>query len=92
MGPPTLYPIGSGELARIEIGPKLVTFIGGAPGQGKTALTMQWLIDALTLRPTLRASICNVEMNPSILLDRQLGGGKVTATKSGESGEQRELK
>ena len=39
--PPTLYPIGSGELARIEIGPGLVTLIGGAPGQGKTALTMQ---------------------------------------------------
>ncbi len=29
--PPTLYPIGSGELARIEIGPKLVTLIGGGP-------------------------------------------------------------
>ena len=70
--PPTLYPIGSGELARIEIGPKLVTLIGGAPGQGKTALTMQWLIDALTLTPSLKALICNVEMSPSILLDRQL--------------------
>ena len=40
--PPTLYPVGTGELARIEIGPGLVTLIGGAPGQGKTALTMQW--------------------------------------------------
>ena len=62
----------SGELARIEIGPGLVTLIGGAPGQGKTALTMQWLIDALTLTPSLKALVCNVEMSPSILLDRQL--------------------
>jgi replicative DNA helicase len=70
--PTTLYPIGSGELARIEIGPGLVTLIGGAPGQGKTALTMQWLIDALTLTPGLRAIVCNVEMSPGTLLDRQL--------------------
>jgi replicative DNA helicase len=69
---PTLYPIGSGELARIEIGPKLVTLIGGAPGQGKTALTMQWLIDALMLTPSLKALACNVEMSPSTLLDRLL--------------------
>src|SRR5271157_5017120 len=70
--PPTLYPIGSGELVRIEIGPKLVTLIGGAPGQGKTALTMQMLIDALMLTPSLKALVCNCEMSPSTLLDRQL--------------------
>ena len=33
--PPVLYPIGVGELARIEIGPKLVTLIGGARGPGR---------------------------------------------------------
>jgi hypothetical protein len=33
---------------------------------------MQWLIDALTLTPNLRALVCNVEMSPSTLLDRQL--------------------
>ena len=33
--PPTLYPVGTGELARIEIGPGLVTLIGGAPGPGR---------------------------------------------------------
>ncbi len=70
--PPTLYPIGSGELSRIEIGPGLVTLIGGAPGQGKTALTMQWMIDALTFTPSLKGLVCNVEMSPSTLLDRQL--------------------
>jgi len=70
--PPTLYPVGSGELARIEIGPGLVTLIGGGPGAGKTALTMQLLTDALRLTPKLRALVCNVEMAPGSLLDRQL--------------------
>jgi replicative DNA helicase len=70
--PPTLYPVGSGELARIEIGPGLVTLVGGAPGAGKTALTMQLLVDALALSKDLKALVCNVEMSPSILLDRQL--------------------
>lgn len=70
--PPTLYPVGTGELGRIEIGPRLVTLIGGAPGAGKTALVMQWVLDALAITPGLRALICNVEMSPSVLLDRQL--------------------
>ncbi len=71
--PPTLYPIGSGELARIEIGPKLVTLIGGGPGAGKTAFVMQAAIDALRLTPTLRVLVCNIEMPVGVLLDRQLG-------------------
>jgi replicative DNA helicase len=70
--PPTLYPVGIGALARIEIGPGLVTLMGGAPGQGKTALTMQLVADALAGSPNLKAIVCNVEMSPSILLDRQL--------------------
>ncbi len=70
--PPQLFPIGEGALARVEIGPKLVTLIGGAPGAGKTAFTMQCVIDALRLTPNLRASVCNIEMPPEVLLDRQL--------------------
>ena len=70
--PPTFYPIGEGELARIEIGPGLVTLLGGAPGSGKTAFTMQAVVDALRLTPTLRAVVCNIEMPPGVLLDRQL--------------------
>jgi replicative DNA helicase len=61
-----------GGHAQIEVGPGLVTLIGGAPGAGKTALTMQWVVDALTLTPSLKAIACNVEMSPRILLDRQL--------------------
>ena len=70
--PPVFYPVGSGELARLEVGPGLVTLVGGAPGAGKTAFTMQAGVDALRLTPTLRALVANVEMPPSVLLDRQL--------------------
>lgn len=70
--PPILYPIGQGELARIRIGPHNVTLIGGAPGAGKTAFVMQAMIDALRLTPDLRVCVCNVEMTPETLLDRQL--------------------
>jgi replicative DNA helicase len=70
--PPTLFPVGTGGLSRIEIGPGLVTLLGGAPGAGKTAFTMQAVIDALRLTSTVRAVVCNVEMAPGTLLDRQL--------------------
>jgi replicative DNA helicase len=70
--PPTLYPVGDGEFARIEIGPKLVTLIGGAPGAGKTAFSMQCTVDALRLTDSLRVAVCNIEMPPEVLLDRQL--------------------
>ncbi len=70
--PPVLYPVGTGELSRIQIGPGLVTLLGGAPGAGKTAFAMQCVLDALRLSPDLRAVVCNVEMTPAVLLDRQL--------------------
>ena len=70
--PPTLYPVGTGELARIEVGSQLVTLIGGAPGAGKTAFAMQCVIDGLRLNPKLRVLVCNIEMPPTVLLDRQL--------------------
>ncbi len=69
---PVLWPVGSGALERIEVGPGLVTLIGGPPGAGKTAFTMQAVVDALRLTPALRALVCNVEMPPAVLLDRQL--------------------
>ncbi len=70
--PPTRYPIGTGALARVELGPGLVLLFGGAPGAGKTTFTMQAVVDALRLTPELRAVVCNVEMPPAVLLDRQL--------------------
>ena len=72
--PPILYPVADGSitLSRLEIGPGLVTLIGGAPGGGKTAFTMQIVVDALRLTESLRVVVCNVEMTPAVLLDRQL--------------------
>lgn len=70
--PPTLYPIGTDSLARIEVGPGLVTILGGAPGAGKSAFAMQAVIDALRLTQELKVLVCGVEMNPRALLDRQL--------------------
>lgn len=69
---PVLYPGGVGELARIEFGPGRVVLVGGLPGGGKTALTMQLAIDALRGTPDLRAVVANVEMGSGVLFDRQL--------------------
>ncbi len=70
--PPVLYRVGVPSLDSIEIGPGLVTLIGGAPGSGKTALTLQFVFDALRLNPSLRCVVCNVEMSAGELLNRQL--------------------
>jgi replicative DNA helicase len=70
--PPVFYPVGEGGLRRVEVGPGRVLLFGGAPGAGKTAFLMQLVMDALRLTPELRALVCNVEMPPTVLLDRQL--------------------
>ena len=70
--PPVLWPMGAGALAHIECGPGTVLLLGGAPGAGKTAFAMQAVVDALRLTGDLRAAVCNVEMTPAALLDRQL--------------------
>lgn len=69
---PTIYPVGSGELSELQIGPGQVWLLGGAPGAGKTAFTMQLVTDGLRLTPDLRAVVCNVEMGANVLMDRQL--------------------
>lgn len=69
---PRLYPVGDGGFGRVRIGPGLLTLLGGPPGLGKTALTMQWVIDALRASDELSALVVNVESAPPILLDRQL--------------------
>jgi replicative DNA helicase len=71
--PPTFFRIAEhGPLSQVEVGPRLVTLFGGAPGAGKTAFIMQAVVDALRLDSSLRAVVCNVEMGPRALLDRQL--------------------
>jgi replicative DNA helicase len=69
---PTFYPVGDGSLGRFEVGPGLINLIGGGPGVGKTALTMQMIVDALRVDSVLRACVCNVETSPTDLLERQV--------------------
>lgn len=69
---PPRYAVGTNALATVEIAPGRVVLVGGLPGGGKTALAMQWAIDALRAEPTLRAVVANVEMSAPVLLDRQL--------------------
>lgn len=68
---PIRWPLGNG-FESVELGPGLVLLLGGAPGAGKTALAMQWVLDALRLDGSLRALVANVETAPAVLLDRQL--------------------
>jgi len=68
---PPRWSVGDG-FECIELGPGMVVLLGGAPGAGKTALAMQWVVDALRLDDTLRVLVGNVESSPAVLLDRQL--------------------
>jgi replicative DNA helicase len=69
---PPRWAVGPPVFDSIEMGPGIVMLLGGAPGAGKTALAMQWTLDALRLSPELRALVVNVETAPKVLLDRQL--------------------
>ena len=69
---PLIWDVGLGDLNHIELAPNRILVFGGAPGSGKTALTMQLAIDALALNPDLRLIVANVEMSPAVLLERQV--------------------
>jgi replicative DNA helicase len=52
--------------------PGHVVLLGGAPGAGKTAFTMQVVVEALRNNPDKRVLVANCEMSAEALLDRQL--------------------
>jgi len=56
----------------LMVGRGLVTLIGGAPGQGKSALAEQAVFGLLARHPDMRALIANVELTPPVLIARQL--------------------
>lgn len=73
--PPSLHVAERGSrLNRLGIGPGQIVVIGGTPGSGKTALVQQLAFDALRLpnQDELKVAICNVEMSPDSLMDREL--------------------
>lgn len=70
---PPRWSIGDEFDGAVELGPGMVVLLGGTPVAGKTALAMQWVIDALRIDETLRVLVCNVESSANFLLDRQLG-------------------
>lgn len=55
-----------------EIGPGLVTVIGGAPASGKTTLVTQIGVEMLRFNPDIRVLNCNCEMAPAAILDKIL--------------------
>ncbi|MDD3586918.1 MAG: DnaB-like helicase C-terminal domain-containing protein [Thermoguttaceae bacterium] len=72
--PPTVWnvaPRADSALNKLQLAPGKVVVIGGAPGVGKTAFFMQLVFDALRYNPGLKVLICNVEMDPQILLYRE---------------------
>lgn len=68
---PRFFNFGDG-FQNVDAGPGMMLAIAAAPGDGKTALVMQWGTDAMRLDPTLRVLVCNVEMTRRQLIDRQL--------------------
>ena len=71
---PVVYPVAEADnpLNGIEWGPGQVSLFGAPPAAGKTTLVMQLAFDAVKFNPNLKVAVCNVEMSPAKLLDRQL--------------------
>lgn len=64
------YNVGDGDLGKFELAPGEVTVLAARPGAGKTAWALQVVATALSNTPELKAIVCNVEMSPSVLLER----------------------
>lgn len=69
---PKRFVVGIGPFANVNLCPGRIITIGGLPGAGKTALSLQWVLDALIADPSLRAVVGNVECPMDLLLDRQI--------------------
>jgi len=70
--PPVRFRVHDGALNMFELAPSLITLLGGPPGVGKTAFSMQCIIHSLRYHEDLRVAVCNVEMSPESLLERAL--------------------
>jgi replicative DNA helicase len=54
----------------LVLAPRRVLVLAGPPGSGKSALILQWLVEALTRNEDLTCYLANVEMDPTVLLHR----------------------
>lgn len=54
----------------IDVRPGRLILFGGAPGSGKTAALMQMGVDMLRLNESCRVLVANVEMGPTLLVER----------------------
>jgi replicative DNA helicase len=70
--PPVSFPISHQAFGSVAFRPGEVLIVAGPPNNGKTALAMQWLVDALLLTPAIKALVVNVEMRKEMLIRRQL--------------------
>ncbi len=66
------YKVGGGVFRYVPLIPGQIILIGAQPGAGKTCLVGGWVFNALVNHPDLKAVICNVEMPPDRLLNREL--------------------
>jgi replicative DNA helicase len=66
---PTCYKVAE-PFEKLDVRPGRLILFGGAPGSGKTAALLQVGIDMLRLNESARLLVANVEMEPSLLLDR----------------------
>ena len=67
--PPARFAL-EAPFACLDIRPGRMVLFGGAPGSGKTAALLQVAIDLLRLNPAARLLVANVEMSPTLLLER----------------------
>jgi len=67
--PPVRFKL-SEPFAALDVRPGRLILFGGAPGGGKTAALLQVGIDMLRQNDTARLLVANVEMMPTLLLER----------------------
>jgi len=69
---PVEYAVANEPWGTLALRPGDVTGIAAPPGNGKTGLVTQLVVDALRLHPEARCLVVNVEMTPEKLIERQI--------------------
>ncbi len=70
--PPVEYAVAAAPWGSIAFRPYEILAVAGPPANGKTALVMQWVFDAVRLNDNVRCLVVNVEMTPAKLIERQI--------------------